>query len=87
MDVVVNWAKLITDWHEEFSPNELIAKEMDYHNNRIGREVFRKDPTMSDVATIEFFKELATNSEKIIEVETISHHLHQFVHLVDFSSI
>ncbi len=36
------WAKFITDLHEECFPNEPFDHEMDLHNNRIGREVFEK---------------------------------------------
>src|SRR5690606_2382647 len=38
----VEWAKFITDLHEECFPNEPFDHEMDLHNNRIGREVFEK---------------------------------------------
>lgn len=34
------WSKEITDLHERLSPNEELAKKMDLHNNRIGRELF-----------------------------------------------
>ena len=34
------WSKEITDLHERLSPNEGLAKKMDLHNNRIGRELF-----------------------------------------------
>ena len=37
---VLNWTKEITDWHEEFSPNEELMKAMDLHNNKIGRFFF-----------------------------------------------
>jgi len=40
VDKVLAWTKLITDWHEEFSPNEEMAKLMDLHNNAIGRNYF-----------------------------------------------
>lgn len=36
----VNWSKRITDLHERLSPNEGLAKMMDLHNNRLGRELF-----------------------------------------------
>lgn len=36
----VSWSKKITDLHERLSPNEELAKVMDLHNNRIGRELF-----------------------------------------------
>lgn len=37
---ILNWTQKITDWHEEFSPNEKIAEAMDLHNNRIGRDKY-----------------------------------------------
>ena len=37
---IIDWTKGFTDWHEEFSPNEEIAKSMDLHNNLIGRQLF-----------------------------------------------
>ncbi len=40
----VLWAKKITDLHEKLSPNEELAKIMDLHNNKIGRELFSINP-------------------------------------------
>ena len=56
MDSVLNWTKKITDWHEEFAPNDLLAKEMDLHNNRIGREVFQVKPERKFVELIHFIR-------------------------------
>lgn len=36
----IEWAKFITDLHEECFPNEPFDHEMDLHNNRVGREIF-----------------------------------------------
>lgn len=36
----MSWSKKITDLHERLSPNDELAKKMDLHNNRIGRELF-----------------------------------------------
>lgn len=36
----IRFAQKITDWHEEFSPNEPLEREMDSHNNHIGRKIF-----------------------------------------------
>lgn len=36
----MSWSKKITDLHERLSPNKGLAKMMDLHNNRIGRELF-----------------------------------------------
>lgn len=38
----IDWAKYVTDLHEECFPNDDFDKLMDLHNNRIGREVFEK---------------------------------------------
>jgi hypothetical protein len=40
LKAVLNWTKRITDWHEEFSPNKEMAKLMDLHNNKFGRNQF-----------------------------------------------
>lgn len=42
------WAKTITDWHEDFSPNEPLARAMDLHNNRVGRALFEAFPRASE---------------------------------------
>ncbi|TRZ45955.1 DUF6973 domain-containing protein [Robertkochia solimangrovi] len=36
----MSWSKKITDWHEEFSPNERLARVMDLHNNAVGRTFY-----------------------------------------------
>ncbi|MGI9527279.1 MAG: DUF6973 domain-containing protein [Weeksellaceae bacterium] len=38
----LDWAKTITDLHEECFPNESEAKQMDLDNNKIGREAYLK---------------------------------------------
>ena len=40
IDKAVTWAKITTDWHEEFSPNKALARAMDLHNNNVGRCLF-----------------------------------------------
>ena len=34
IEKAVSWAKTITDWHEELSPNKPLDKAMDLHNNK-----------------------------------------------------
>lgn len=36
------WAKYATDLHEECFPNKPFDHEMDLHNNRVGRRVFKE---------------------------------------------
>jgi hypothetical protein len=40
VEKAMSWTKKITDLHERLAPNEDLAKMMDLHNNRIGRELF-----------------------------------------------
>ncbi len=35
------WTQKITDLHENLFPNKPLAKEMDLHNNLVGRELFK----------------------------------------------
>lgn len=43
LESVLNWTKEITDWHEYFSPNEELMRNMDLHNNRIGRDFYKSN--------------------------------------------
>jgi hypothetical protein len=40
IDEILNWTKTITDWHEDFSPNKIMPRTMDLHNNAFGRSKF-----------------------------------------------
>ena len=53
IESVLIWTKQITDWHEDFSPNEELMKIMDLHNNEIGRRMYesmqnKKEAVMKD---------------------------------------
>lgn len=61
----VEWAKFITDLHEECFPNEPFDHEMDLHNNRIGREVFEASAPQK-LSKKEMIAELVTKSESAI---------------------
>ena len=52
IESVLNWTKKITDWHEDFSPNEELMRMMDLYNNKVGREIYRSIQT-SDVEKIQ----------------------------------
>jgi hypothetical protein len=47
IDKVLTWTRTITDWHEEFSPNPIMAKLMDLHNNALGRKLFLEYKALS----------------------------------------
>ena len=65
---VLNWTKEITDWHEEFSPNEEIAKKMDLHNNQFGRDFFKKNNSLT---TNQIVSELKNHLEMSVFVNSL----------------
>tara|TARA_R110002073_G_scaffold15953_2_gene62120 strand:- start:48280 stop:48768 length:489 start_codon:yes stop_codon:yes gene_type:complete len=83
LDLILSWTKRITDWHEEFSPNEELAKEMDLHNNRIGREmyteVFQKD--MNKI--VKLMKEKLLEAIQVGAFQDFEKHQNQLVYLED----
>ena len=64
------WAEKITSLHELLSPNRKLAKIMDLHNNRIGRELFEKHASNS-VNIISLLKEMSENAVQVSSVEEI----------------
>ncbi len=69
VDKVLAWTKRITDWHEEFSPNEKMAKLMDLHNNALGRKNFL---VLKDKSKNEIVDNLILKLETAIKINTES---------------
>ena len=71
------WAEKITSLHERLSPNREMAKIMDLHNNRIGRELFEKNAS-KNILIIELLKEMMDNAlqvSSISEIENVQNRL------------
>ena len=69
------WAKTITDWHEEFAPNDALAKAMDLHNNQVGREMYVQfaNTTLDEMAdTIEAELDRAVKISAISQIAQVS---------------
>ncbi|UZO81993.1 hypothetical protein NBT05_05870 [Aquimarina sp. ERC-38] len=64
----ITWAKTITDLHEELAPNDLLDKTMDLHNNKMGREIFRKN---RNYTIPEFLEILDKNVKEAKEVSNL----------------
>ena len=79
---VLRWTKQITDWHEEFSPNEKLAEAMDLHNNQIGRNLFRELSEMKLEDVVTFMIKEMENAIKVSEISDIEG-LHQLVYIED----
>jgi len=77
----IRFAEKITDWHEEFSPNAPLEKEMDLHNNHIGRKLFIQENEESVERFVEFLKERVESSQLIVSVEDIKKHSNSLVYI------
>ncbi len=67
----LKWSKKITDLHERLAPNEALSREMDLHNNRIGREVFEKFYAETGFDALKYFQEQMQKAVKVTSVEEI----------------
>ena len=77
----LRWAEIITNWHEEFSPNEPLEKEMDLHNNHIGRKLFIQDNDETIENFVKLLKEKVENSKLIVKVEDLEKYNNELVHI------
>jgi len=82
-EVVLAWAKKVTDWHETVFQNEELAKRMDTHNNEVGRFIFGQNTEKTEEEIIELLKQMASESIKIDENSKFSEHKNQLVHIID----
>lgn len=82
----IEWAELITDWHEDFSPNKDLARAMDLHNNEVGRNVSKFNSNTSIEEGIIHLKELVPDSKKISKIEDLKNYTDRLVHLIDLDN-
>lgn len=80
---VLKWAEKITDWHEDAFPNEVLARNMDLHNNRVGRQIFQENQVISEADAIELFKKMTKESTKIDTNSDLSQLKNQLVHIIE----
>ncbi|WP_420883191.1 DUF6973 domain-containing protein [Zhouia amylolytica] len=87
-DEALQWAKTITDWHEEFSPNKPLERAMDLHNNAYGRtfvhKMFKRN-NIIETDSEKLAKELlqfVTTSKKVSNLNELSTLKNQLVHLI-----
>ena len=77
----MSWSKRITDLHERLSPNEGLAKEMDLHNNRIGRELFIDSLDKEKEEVVFILQQKTGEAIKIESVEEIEKENNKLVFL------
>ena len=82
----MQWAKKISDWHEDFSPNLPLAREMDLHNNEVGRTIFKSlssSENISEKILISKLQDMVKQSKKITSLEELKKLKSNLVYLVD----
>lgn len=77
------WAKRFTDWHEDFSPNSELARAMDYHNNRVGREFAMQHLDVGTRQLVQLIMVLVPLSRKHTTINTISLDLKTLAYIED----
>jgi hypothetical protein len=81
------WAKKVSDWHEKFSPNPLLEKEMDLHNNKMGRVFFeihyKNNNLLTKDESVEIIRKEALKSNKISAVCEINNFKESLVYIYD----
>ncbi|WP_378180455.1 DUF6973 domain-containing protein [Aquimarina sp. SS2-1] len=82
-DKSIVWAQKITDLHEKLAPNKAIEEAMDLHNNRLGREYFKKLKAASEEETISFLKEKTKIAKLVSDIEEIDSFCNDLVYLSD----
>lgn len=81
--VILNWTQEITDWHEEFAPNQEIEKRMDLHNNSIGRKLYLQLSKSAVHEIISFMKLQLNDAIHVKDVLEIKKDIQQLVYLED----
>ena len=72
MEDVLHWTKQITDLHEDLFPNGELARAMDLHNNRVGRNFFQNNPSATYDEIVTMMKGLTSNSLIIYKIEELN---------------
>ncbi|NDV14481.1 hypothetical protein GO009_00460 [Muricauda sp. TY007] len=82
-ETVLAWAKKVTDWHEDSFPNKKLPREMDLHNNEVGRFIFEQNTDKSEQEVIELLKQMTLESIKINENSILSEYKNRMVHILE----
>jgi len=77
----IRFAQKITDWHEEFSPNEPLEREMDTHNNHVGRKIFIQNDERDTQKFIDVLLEKVAEAKMVYSIEDIKKHSNNLVYI------
>jgi hypothetical protein len=77
------WAQTITDWHEEAFVNDDLAKQMDLHNNAVGRTVFSTHVKTNPEKVLQHMLDMTQESKKVQSVDEITRSPLSLVYLTE----
>ncbi|RPE00066.1 hypothetical protein EGM88_02045 [Aureibaculum marinum] len=67
----IRFAQKVTDWHEKFSPNEPLEREMDSHNNHVGRKIFIQNDERTTQQFVDVLLEKVEEAKMVYSVDDI----------------
>lgn len=70
-DQSIEWARKLTDLHEDLFPNRPLAREMDLHNNGVGLYLYRHNPHYREEEIVNLIKSRAESSIRIEKLEDL----------------
>lgn len=77
------WTKSITNWHEEAFFSRQLAKQMDLHNNQLGRQLFKKYQKPPAMPYLELLISMTNNAVKIAENTDLKKIENQLVYIAE----
>jgi len=83
MDRILQWTKAITDWHENTFKNRQLPRIMDFHNNAVGRIIFKQNHEWSQEQFLNKFLQLTQEAVKISSTSDLTQRNEQLVCLTD----
>lgn len=78
---VLDWTETITNWHEEFAPNDALPRLMDLHNNAFGRIMFTRLNKSSNEAIVLSLKEELKQAVLVENQSAFKKHSNYLVYL------
>lgn len=77
----VVWTQKVADYYEKVAKNDMLDTQMDLHNNGIGRNIFLIHFNENSFNSVDFFKEMAQNAQKITKIEEIKNFSNTLVYI------
>lgn len=81
---ILDWTKSITDWHENTFKNRPLPRLMDFHNNKVGRKVYRLNKAETIEKLLKIFLDMAQNSLKISSEAEVRQNISTLIHITDY---